>query len=128
MTSAEPSRTVAYTPDIGWRVVWQRTGMGMTFEQIATRLQIAASTAHRIYTRFEATGDVAPSKQPQRPFCRKLDNLHELLIIGLIHENPGMYLREICAEVYEVTGVLVACSTHTQERIFKEETSKNSST
>ena len=40
MTSAEPARITAYSPDIGWRVVWQRIGMGLTFKEIAICLQI----------------------------------------------------------------------------------------
>ena len=45
MTSAEPARTIPYSPDIGWKVVWQRLGMGLTFKRIATRLQIGVGTA-----------------------------------------------------------------------------------
>ena len=94
MTSAEPARTTAYSPDIGWRVVWQRIGMGLSFKAIATRLQIGVGTAHRLYTRYVATGDVAAHTQPERPNSRKLDNLHELYIIGLTHENPAYYLMK----------------------------------
>ena len=49
----------AYSPDIGWRVVWQRIGMGLSFKEIATRLQIGVGTAHCLYMRYDATGDVA---------------------------------------------------------------------
>ena len=111
MTSAEPARTTAYSPDIGWRVVWQRIGMGLTFKEIATRLQIGVGTAHRVYTRYVDTGDVAAHKQPERPDKRKLDNLHELYIIGLTHDNPAFYLHEICAKIFEATGVSVSGST-----------------
>ena len=62
-TSAEPARTTAYSPDIGWRVVWQRLGMDLTFKQIAERLQIAVGTAHRIFKRFMDTGDVSATVQ-----------------------------------------------------------------
>ena len=89
MTSAEPS---AYSTDIGWRVVWQRIGMGLTYKEIAYRLQIAVGTAHRLY---ESTGDVAPLKRAERYELRKLDNLHEIYIIGLICENPAIYLHEV---------------------------------
>ena len=84
--------------------------MGLTFKQIASRLQIAVGTAHRIFAKFEATGEVAPSKQPKRPASRKIDDLHELYIIGILHENPAMYLREICHMIFEVTGVSVTSS------------------
>ena len=36
MTSAEPARTTAYSPDICWRVVWQRMGMELSFKAIGT--------------------------------------------------------------------------------------------
>ena len=84
--------------------------MGLTFKQIASRLQIAVGTAHRIFAKFEATGEVAPSKQPKRPASRKIDDLHELYIIGILHENPAMYLHEICHIIFEVTGVSVTSS------------------
>ena len=80
MTSAEPARTMAYSTDIGWRIVWQRIGMGLSFRDIADRLQISVSTAHRLYMRFEQTGEVAPLKPQIRPGSRKLDEYHELYI------------------------------------------------
>ena len=65
--SVEPVRTTAYSPDIGWRVIWQRLGMDSTFEQIGKRLQIAPSTAHHIFSRFRDTGSVAPLKLVSSP-------------------------------------------------------------
>ena len=56
--SAEPGRKKAYSGDIRWRVVYQRIGMHLKFESIARNLNIAASTAHRIYSLFERTGSV----------------------------------------------------------------------
>ena len=61
-TLAEPACTAAYSPDIRWRVVWQHAGMGLSFRDIATQLQIGLGTAHRIYKKFEETGEVAPIK------------------------------------------------------------------
>ena len=109
--SAEPARKTAYLPDIGWRVVWQRLGMDSTFEQIGMRLQIAPSTAHRIFSRFRNTGNVTPLKQPLREDARKLDGHHELFIIATIHENPSLYLHQICQAIYDATGVMVSGST-----------------
>ena len=82
--------------------------MGLTFKEIAIRLQIGVGTAHRLYARYVETGDVAPKTQPARPDCKKLDNLHELYVIALIHENPALYLHEICAKIFEATGVTVS--------------------
>ena len=61
--------------------------------------------------RYEETGDVVAHKQPNRPDKRKLDNLHELYIIGLVHENPALYLQEICAKIFEATCVSITGST-----------------
>ena len=47
------------------------------------------------------------------PQCRKLDGHHELLlllILGLLMEDPAMYLVEICAKIKEVTGNCVQTS------------------
>ena len=56
--SAEPGRTAGYSRDIGWRVVWQKVGMGLTYRQVASRLQIAVGNAHRIFVRFRDTGSL----------------------------------------------------------------------
>ena len=109
--SAEPGRKVGYSSDIGWRVVWRRLGMEMAFKDISKHLQIAPSTAHRIFKRFQLTGDVKPLKQKNRYDCRKLDTHHELFIIALIMENPCIYLNEMCAYIEEATGQKVSGST-----------------
>ena len=44
--SAEPGRRTAYSPDIGWRVVWRCIGMEQGYKEIGAMLQIAPSTAH----------------------------------------------------------------------------------
>ena len=108
MTSAEPARTTAYSPDIGWRVVWQRMGMELSFKAIAIRLQIGVSTAFRLYKKYESTGDVVPKSKGERIHCRKLDNHHELYILALVHENPAIYLNEIRSKIEEATGVAVS--------------------
>ena len=60
--------------------------------------------------RYADTGDVPAHTQPVRPDKRKLNNLHELYIIRLTHENPAFYLQ-ICAKIFEATGVSVSGST-----------------
>lgn len=56
--SAEPSRKKAYSPDVRWRIVYQRIAMNLQFYKIARNLNIATSTAHRTYDLFEKTGGV----------------------------------------------------------------------
>lgn len=108
MTSVEPSRTTGYSPDIGWRVVWQRIGQESHYKDIAKRLQIGVGTAHKIFKRFECTGDVRPLRRGVRPDKRKLDGHHELYIIALVAENPGISLHEICLKIEEATYVSVS--------------------
>ena len=87
--------------------------MGLTYRQIASRLQIGTGTAHRILQRFRDTGDVSPSKRhgQLRPTCRKLDDLHEIYILGMVADNPGMYLKEITRKITEATDISVDGST-----------------
>ena len=101
MTSAEPLRRSAYSQDIALRVVWMRLGMSLSFRSIADRLQIGLGSAYRLYKRYVDTGTFAASKRCDRPHCRKLDEHHELLVLGLLMENPGLYLAEICFKIYE---------------------------
>ena len=109
--SAEPCRRKAYTPDIGWRVVWNRLGLNMTFSAIASRLQIATSTAYRIYKLFERTGDVTHQQSSSRLACRTLNEHDEMFIIALLMQNPSMYLSEMCTQVSSIVGVEVSGST-----------------
>ena len=70
--------------------------MELNFREIGRRLNIAHSTAHAIFKRFEATGEVEADKQPSRPQCHKLDDHHEVLIISMMMECPTLYLHELC--------------------------------
>lgn len=111
MTSAEPSRKTAYGRDIAVRVVWQKLGMDLSFRAIAKRLQIGVGSAYRLYRRYIETSEFSPPKRSSRPGVRKLDELHELYIIGLLMVNPGLYLAEICQKIKAATGVSVSGAT-----------------
>ena len=79
--------------------------MEMSVRSIARRLQVGVTTVHRILSRFKSTGDIRRTRRSTRP--RKLDELHELYIIGLISENPGLHLKEIRQKIQEATNVSV---------------------
>ena len=83
--------------------------MGFTFRQIALRLWIAVSTAHRIFVRFRDTGELSPKKntRKRRTRSQKLDDLHELYIIGMIVDNPGLYLSEIMSRIKKAMNIVV---------------------
>lgn len=86
--------------------------MGLTFREISRRLQISVATAHRIFMVFQGTGDTESKDRRQlRPAVRKLDDLHETYILGLIADNPGLYLNEITRRVSEATNTVVSSYT-----------------
>ena len=60
---------------------------------------------------FETTGCVDFKAQPLREYLRKLDDHHELCILGLIYSNPALQLHEICNKVEEITAVVVSIPT-----------------
>jgi len=71
-------------------------------------IQISCGTAHRIFKRFEATGDVSSVRVTKKHNIRKLDDHHELLILGLVVDNPCLYLRELSKLILDATGVRVS--------------------
>ena len=74
-------------------------------------LQIDYKLVLALYKRYVRTGNFTACKRSDRPQCRKLDGHHELLILGLLMENPAMYLIKICAKIQEVTGTTVSGAT-----------------
>ena len=52
-----PNRMRPYDRDLRWRIVFQRIGMGLQYDKIAQNLNVSTSTAYRIFSRFDATGD-----------------------------------------------------------------------
>ena len=108
---AEPVRKTAYSPRYWMENGMAATWLGFDLEQIGRQLQIAPSTAHRIFSQFRRTGNVSVHAHPRREESRKLNNHHEIFIMAVIHENPCLYLREICQAIYKVTGVTVSGST-----------------
>ena len=110
-TTAEPGRKSPYGHDLRWRVVWQRLAFEATFLQIAERLSISVSTAQRIYTLFEITGDVSPKLKGPRRSMRKLDDYMELFVIGIVLEKPPLLLSELCKLIYDHSGIAVSEAT-----------------
>ena len=74
MTSLDQRHTAPYSADMRWRVVWKRFSKQQTFLEIAKSLEIAPSTAHRIFTEFIERGDVDPKgkRGPKPDFRHKM--------------------------------------------------------
>lgn len=109
--SAEPGRKRPYSPDIRWRIIYQRIGMNFSFQKIAKNLNIAVSTAYRTYKTFVSTGSVEPKLSRRRPEIRKLTVQGELYVVGLVLANPSLYLHEIVKMTRDVMDITVSPST-----------------
>ena len=110
MFSCERNRKVAYSEDLRWRMVWQKSILGYTYEQVASNLNVDKSTVWRTVKLFDETGDVTKKsysyslgKSP-----RKLTRPVELTILHVVLSRPGIYLREIKSELLELAGVDVS--------------------
>ena len=108
--SAEPGRKAPYSIDLRHRMIWQIIGMSLTYRKVAQNLNVAVGTVHNVLRRFQATGELEPTKS-DRSNTRKLSNNQELLLVGLFLDNPGLYLGEVCREVADITGTQISPST-----------------
>ena len=88
--SAEPGRKTAYSNDLRWRIVYQGIAMNLPLVKIAQN--VAVSALHRIYRLFEESGTLDPLSPRKRLDCRRLDLRSELHVVGVILENPSMYI------------------------------------
>ena len=91
-------------------------------------MNIAVSTAHRIYHRFEQTGSVNATPPVSRPDCRNLNEFHELFVIALVIENTCISLQEIYNKNEEATGFHVSQFVGTQEKWLYMKANSNCST
>jgi len=82
-----------------------------SYREIAQNLDISLGTVHNVWETFVATGDVSAKKPPARESQRVLDEYHELLVVGLLLEQPDVYLREVCQHISTTTGVTVSEAT-----------------
>lgn len=109
--SAEPCRKAPYSSDLRWRVVWQRIGMELSFRKIADNLCLSLGTVHNHFKRFQLTGEVAPAKVSSRESTRALSEHDELTVVGLLLEDPSMYLSDVCQKIMMLTGIEVSPAT-----------------
>ena len=109
--STEPNRKAPYSSDMRWRIVWQKFGMDLTHGRIAQNLSISIGTVHNVLKLFEKTGEVSANLRSERDDTRKIDNSGELYILGLLLENPSLYLGEICQKIQSTFSIQVTPST-----------------
>ncbi len=82
--------------------------MDLSFRKIASNLSLSVGTVHNVWKWYEVSGEVAATKQPARHESRMLGQQHKLLVVGLVMEDPALYLKEVCGKVLEITGLQVS--------------------
>ena len=86
-------------------LIWQRTVLDLTYEEIAKNLNVDASTVSRIVQLFHETWLVTKRGYPKECLPRKLTEPVQLYILLLVLSKPGIYLHEMQKQVLELTGV-----------------------
>lgn len=98
-TTCESRRSSAYGVDLRSRMVWQRKGLGYTFEHISRNLGVDASTVQRTVALFNSTESVHKRPYPKNRASRKLTTIVQLFILDIVLRKPGIYLHEIQKEI-----------------------------
>ena len=95
-TTAESHRCRAYDEDLRWRMVYQREALQYTYQEIASNLNVDVSTAWRTVQLFRNTGSVTKKKYNKDTLPhRKINESVLFVILQIVLERPGVYLREI---------------------------------
>ena len=95
-------------------MVWRREALGFTYDQIAANLCVDRSTAQRTVQLFLNTGSVCKRLYPkEKAFWKliQLTQLAQLFILGLVVDNPAIYLDEIQRQLKTMLILEVSLST-----------------
>ena len=111
MDSYKPTRTIAYSNDLRWRMVYQRKVLKYNYAEISKNLGVDKSTVQRTVVLFDTTGAVDKKVYPKENSFRKLTLPAQLLILNLIIERPSAYLSEIQQEIENTLQIEVSIST-----------------
>ena len=91
-------------------MVWQKEGMGLSYQQIAMNLCVDQYTVYRTLQRFRRTGLVMKKPYPKGRAKRKITEPAQLLILTLVTTKPGIYLHEIQNELINTLLLSVSIS------------------
>ena len=104
-TSCESKRSSAYSEDLRWRMVYQSLGLCLSYSDIAKNLCVDVATVKRTVKLYNQTGRVSKKEYNKSHLPRKLTETVKYYVIQLILQHPGIYLREIKAELQEILAV-----------------------
>ena len=89
MYSCESARTKAYSNNLRWRMVYQRCMLGLTYEEVTSRLSVDPSTVWHIVQRFEEHGPVNSCYTHERP-PKTLTALDKFTILEAVTNRPAV--------------------------------------
>ena len=93
-----------YSVDLRWRVVWLNLVQRASTSKISWLLCLSQRTVQRYLASFHCTGDVNPSVRKNGP-AKLLGKVELVILLRLIIQNPGIYLREIQLKLQLAFGV-----------------------
>ena len=99
-----------YSTDLRWRVVWMNLVHRTSTRKISRLLCLSERTVQRYLALFHRTGDVKTRARRNGP-PKLLGDIEQVIILRLIIQNPGIYLREIQVKLQLVFGVRVGAAT-----------------
>ena len=84
--------------------------MGLSYAEVATRLNVDPTTVSRTVKLFEETGTVCSIQGYHENAWKKLSSQDELAIIEAVLDNPPMYLHELQNVVFQTSGTEISVS------------------
>ena len=108
--SIESECSKAYSSDLRWRMVYQRSLLGLSYNQIARNLNVDPSTVHRTVKLFDETGTVCSIQGFHVNITKKLSIHGELAIIEMVLDDPSVYLHELQHHVFHTSGNTISTS------------------
>ena len=78
MYSCEEHRTAAYGEDLRGRMIYQTVGLRKSYRQVASALNVDASTVQRTVKLLEETGSIQKRKYPPNNEITKLTNFAKM--------------------------------------------------
>jgi len=78
-------------------MIYQTVGLRKSYRQVASALNVDASTVQRTVKLLEETGSIQKRKYPPNNEITKLTNFAKMFIVCLVIERPGIYLHEVIA-------------------------------
>ena len=91
-------------------MVWQKEVLHKSLSEVSESLHVDKSTVSRTLSLFFTGGSLKKKPYPKDKAFRKLTTPCQLLIMNLVIERPGIYLRELQDELRSMLEVEVSLS------------------